>query len=495
MKDYRLESELDSIIADFEKYTNNKIICINLFSVDISEKNKFFVAYKGIDVVKYSNAIRAYFKVPGNLSFIYLDLNNSNDSIFLHDHLIDTELSTKIDIPNNKLELYQPEGKPFNKIIINQNNLKEEWSKWSNMVKSIYPYAKYIVLYIDEFKLPITDETVNEFEVTLRAACWFILAHPLDNITFTKYVFKSLLRFYLIETLLPHKYIHYSRLLKDAEWKTIVDEMSHSKRHEYGAMHKCVDEVQAGIDTMHDCLEDSLSEKIEEEFLSSKQFLNTTRKLINYNADSDKMLFALMKVGLNENDQERWVKDYLSSKRNLSMSEIIQDCIEVISQSLITIKLVEPDHQEKLIKCLEELKNRISDNLSFYRVHTIPNAFRILVMDLLKNSCKFTKSTNPHIDIFLTSRETEYLLHFTNNQTIDEEGYRYIKFNEEAKSWSKTAKIGWRVIRRILDFNGLGSSGIKWRHDIDDLSTKTDRTDIYIIIPKTDIDYEKNNNS
>lgn len=265
------------------------------------------------------------------------------------------------------------------------------------------------------------------------------------------------------------------KLTRDAEWKTIVDEMTHSTRTELGTLQGAILNAESSL-TNGD-LQDAKSRILIAKALSSR--LNEINSFI----------FALMKSGLEPTRMDENVKESLAQDDNINLNEIITSCINTLKDSLRVIKLSKESHRTNISIELDELKKDVSKMFWKVKLKGCKNGIRIILMDLLKNAARFTDENNPKIEILLSKPHNSefYELHFINNSQISEEGFNFIKYGKNTSEWSKSDKVGWRVINKILDYERLGSGSIKWTYDIDERSKTTPRTDIWLKIPKNDL--------
>jgi MFS family permease len=165
---------------------------------------------------------------------------------------------------------------------------------------------------------------------------------------------------------------------------------------------------------------------------------------------------------------------------------------------------------KKMIDEIVEQKTKTTNNTSFgseavtraklkvvnanippdIKINVIDIALNIILDELIRNALFYAREENPHINIRWISRlndDEHYELHIQNNvkSTFTDNHADTLKRMINEKIFDSTGRTGIATLHRILRFPLLGESGKLW----DMKCTYIDEmVDIYIIIPKTDIE-------
>jgi len=198
-----------------------------------------------------------------------------------------------------------------------------------------------------------------------------------------------------------------------------------------------------------------------------------------------------MKVNGQRNRVEKLSRDVEETLaiNSINLGDLLSDSLENVLASLDLIGFIKNEHKNKVEKSvLPLLLKKVNDVFRKYTLLVTSKGISIIILDLLKNAVRFTDNETPELDITFTEfDEDNYTLHFINNQQMSKEAYEFIQNDVDAIKWSKSSKVGIRTIKKILAYKELGNSGMRWRLRVDTRSIIENRTDIFIIIPKTDI--------
>lgn len=251
---------------------------------------------------------------------------------------------------------------------------------------------------------------------------------------------------------------------KEAEWGKILDEMSHAQKHHLGAIHRRLKYLEGSFNSVDD------------------QFANIFEIQNNLN-----YLSGVGEYFLNMKREDRQF-----TPKEESVKIILGECVDIMSNSTDLLFLQNDFHREKIenlcfIQLSESLK-MIQDNVY---INVVLKGFKIICLDLLKNSLKHTKHDNPIVKLTLIKNENnEYELHFMNNGSIDADAIEFIKSNKDTQM-AKSQKIGIRTVKRILSDNNFALSQKTYFLNVKETVLDDTYIDIFITFSEKDV-YEKN---
>lgn len=264
------------------------------------------------------------------------------------------------------------------------------------------------------------------------------------------------------------------KVAKDAEWKTIVDEMSHSMAFPFGEVNRRLHETSVYIDR------GNLS--------AASSQLQQARAVVDQLSGINKFLFYLVKAS--ESSPENWdypMREALEIK-DVSLTTLFDDCLNNIGYSLPLLQLSTFNHKEKIQSSIDQFRADTLKAIERLRIRVVPDGLRIVLLDLLKNALKETDEQNPNIEVSFVKNFNEafHALCFKNNKSMTKEAYNFLVHGNETESMSKSRKVGWRTIKRILGFKWLVESATLCDYYVDPSSIEPQlgETKIFLLIPK-----------
>lgn len=203
---------------------------------------------------------------------------------------------------------------------------------------------------------------------------------------------------------------------KVSEWEKIIDEMAHSVNSD----------VFVAVN-----------------YLSALPF-NSKIQIANYHIKQIRDLINLTMWYL-----KRKELPISGDIKEVSIADIIKKQIELIKDSISTLRISSDEHQENLINMdvnynLEtEGKIRISTEFS--------DAIILIVKDLLRNAFKNTKEENPVVSIFLFEENDFIIIRIENNIPISQKFADWINMDTlDEPEISKSSKVGLRIIKKWI---------------------------------------------
>ncbi|WP_435356591.1 hypothetical protein [Emticicia sp. SJ17W-69] len=275
--------------------------------------------------------------------------------------------------------------------------------------------------------------------------------------------------------------------VKDAEWKKINDEQSHSFVHQLNAL---VSYNKKGLEF----LEENNQYKgsyLETNLLKSESALSWLKQANEFN-------LAIMRVGEMYLDtgkiDERGAIFLENDTKTFCLLELITESIEVIKNSIESLSLSQKEHKETILQLIESLpsSNEIVVRKD-YEVTGLNTGVRLVILELLKNTFKYTNYKNPKIKIQLVESSGYDYLIFENNKFMTKEAFDFWVHDIETESFSTKITAGIRTIKRYLSlpyFVGWNKRNYEpkqfWRLEVDAESKNTENnvTKISLKIPK-----------
>jgi MFS family permease/signal transduction histidine kinase len=223
------------------------------------------------------------------------------------------------------------------------------------------------------------------------------------------------------------------------------------------------------------------TQRLEKEMCEIESIADNINDITNIN-------YALMKKRAGK---EIYLEDlkYFDNKR-VSLQEELLLIIQSIQHGINVLRI---NHQKEALAALDQLKIQIQESIKpTVQVMCCPPMLRVALAELIKNATSYSNPSQPIINIdFIKTQGVNYQLHFKNNSFISQDAYDFIKEGTEQKTrFDKQAHSGIRNIKEYfkeMDFNKHSLN--RWQLSIDpsSLDDKKNLTDIYIIIPKSDI--------
>lgn len=162
-------------------------------------------------------------------------------------------------------------------------------------------------------------------------------------------------------------------------------------------------------------------------------------------------------------------------KDEISLKHIILTQLNLVKESLSTLRLSTEEHEANLIK-LNPILTLNEDGII-----TISKDWRdvpiVIIKDLLRNALKNTKENHPIVKINLDRVENGFKMEIQNNKCISESFVQW--FNEEntkEPEMSKSTKVGLRVIKMWAELLGIK---VNFQRDI-----ANDTTTAIVLFPK-----------
>lgn len=168
--------------------------------------------------------------------------------------------------------------------------------------------------------------------------------------------------------------------------------------------------------------------------------------------------------------------------KEIVLEQVLNEQIELIKNSLSTLRISSDDHEENLEKLT--VIPVISGNSTVLIIEEFATALSLIVKDLIRNAFKHTNEENPEIAVSLIENQSYVFLSIKNNRAIDPVLADWFNNNSLAdpQNMSKSSKVGLRVVKKWVDFLKIP---VKYFSN-----KKEDYTTVEIKFPKR-IAYEK----
>ena len=264
--------------------------------------------------------------------------------------------------------------------------------------------------------------------------------------------------------------------MKEEQWRIIADEQSHAFRHDMGAVQTDLRNLKVYFNQYN-----------EDKFNHCQ---SQAVKKVAYLTDINEFLLLLMQAGdggeyfsnLDESTKKTLATDAVSLK------EVLHSCLDTLAGSMEALDITTTAHRLLITNQLMPVLRLNINALPDVKVGVIPVAFRIVLLDLMKNALFYSSREAPSVKIEIREDSVNnYLtLRFQNNTRISDAGYQFIKYRKEVENFSKRQKGGIRTIFRLLDFPYFGKSKMKWQLDVAESSLTGNWTDIFLKIPQAD---------
>lgn len=258
--------------------------------------------------------------------------------------------------------------------------------------------------------------------------------------------------------------------------KVIAEEEAHIRQTDLGALNTLIGEMKAH----------------RQNEIKFNHFSNTADAHIKTLSIINSFNLLLTRVSPKDDDEEDFPKqdkkiaDALNIKENNLQSTLLAT-LNTIKNSLDVLRL-EDDHKTAIRQNIIPLLEKNIKQLPKCYIKTIYEGLYIVFLELLKNAIYYSNSYDPKVEIVWKEfDENSYSLHFKNNSKMNKEDYEFLEEEVSKNNVSKRLKIGHRTIGRILSFHYFNSSSENWKKKVNESSKEQNETDIFLIIPKTDI--------
>jgi hypothetical protein len=256
--------------------------------------------------------------------------------------------------------------------------------------------------------------------------------------------------------------------------RTVIDELSHSWKHTFGALKTHIEQI-AGSALIKE------SQQLDYHIQKARIQVSSLNK-------RNQFLLNLMRGGVNAENAQNFEKENrrntLSCER-VGLKALLLAAAETLQYSTLELGLTKDSHIELIEqKCIPELIKKI-EYLKEIKVEAIATGLELVLEDLLKNAVFHTHYANPHVDVYFKDTEGDTMeLHITNNTEISDEYSYFINQDRNAERVAKQYKAGIRTVKRIISYPVFNASYGGWKIQC---SKENGWTDIYLIIPKSDI--------
>jgi hypothetical protein len=321
-----------------------------------------------------------------------------------------------------------------------------------------------------------------------------------------------------------------TQLSKDAEWKVLMEQITHSKYNVHAALNEGLSEIHDeqiihSKYNIHSTVQQQLHE-LADSLETNEEKLERIKKiqaLAQYLEDVDTFFFALNKVEHSrEKLQDMIEKDKVNYKlrdtlaiKSIPLCEMLEWQLTTISRAVETIAATEEGFADSVKAYLPEVKNQVRTQFVNVNLYACTVGIRIVFFDILKNAIKHVLVQKPELQITLydldineidewliqTGRldlaSVEYkVLAVTNNTPVcfentDGEFEQRIYDHMLGKlslqdTLSSTSQLGLRIINMITRYDGLGKSGHRWYFIPSNICLKGEITKMLLLIPKLD---------
>lgn len=186
------------------------------------------------------------------------------------------------------------------------------------------------------------------------------------------------------------------KLSKDAQWKIIVDEMSHHNHHIYGA----INNYQHQVDT-YITKETTLDSAIIEEYERRSKPIHTIRKLL---ASTNDFLLAINKKSIDESLKLSPTLNETLEIKKVTLNKLLNNTFSIIDSTFGDIGFTGEKREDRVRQQYQRLKNEINQKLSENSKEDIifsnnENAVLICFLELVKNALKFSDPVKPEVNV------------------------------------------------------------------------------------------------
>lgn len=264
-------------------------------------------------------------------------------------------------------------------------------------------------------------------------------------------------------------------LTKNAEWKTILDEMSHHNHHIYGAIKYYDDKSNDFI-----LKNKYLAEEVKKEY---KRLHIPVEKNFELLARSNDFLLALNKKRLDSKIELSSTLENTLKKTKFSFLQLIQEIFTIIEATHEDLGFNREFVRKKSFEKFQTVKQEC---IEYYKKNDleIENNYEgafICLLELVKNAIRHSESIKPEFSISHILKKDELLIKISNNGLMREEDFNWIKtLGKDCTNSSITkASFGLRTVFRIIDISEYGYRIKLEQNEIEKL------TYLYFIIPLT----------
>ena len=298
----------------------------------------------------------------------------------------------------------------------------------------------------------------------------------------------------------------YKKALKNAEWKKVVEQITHSKYNQRAVINDNAEDFYA-------ILQDRNLDDLVTLFEVNEQLRRSIDRI-------DDFFFALNKVEYSKENIKNIKQPRIEQLLNIetvSLGDILKEQITMLQNSLKLVPFKDTKIRNNVKLFLLKFKEEMYFRFLHYKLGAVKSGFKIILLDLLKNAIKEVNEDNPQLDIqvydFNSSEIDEWLiseskfslpnvpyvtLAFVNNKPIvrknaDGTLMRNIYDNLLGKNTdlntSTTRQLGVKIVKQITNYDGLGKSGLKWFYTPSTECLDCVYTKILLLIPKSDFEY------
>lgn len=231
------------------------------------------------------------------------------------------------------------------------------------------------------------------------------------------------------------------------EWAKIIDEMAHTINSDvYVAVYY-------------------LSKSSETNVVSGLNHVKQIRDLINL------LMWYLKRDDLNISG------DLIS----INLTSVLSEQIELVSNSLSTLRISSDDHFENLQKMKPEYEHGNDYQVNITK--EVSSAVGLIIKDIVRNAFKNTDEDNPFVRAKIEETHNEVIISITNNTLISDDFSDWFNgVTTMEPEISKSSKVGLRMIKKWTDLLNISAKLIP--------NSELNTTTAVLNFPK-EIKYEK----
>ncbi len=293
----------------------------------------------------------------------------------------------------------------------------------------------------------------------------------------------NLLLFYVFSEVAIFRY---KKDTRNAEWKNIIDDLSHSQNNIYSSLLKKTTKLKA--------LFSEIEKNVQESSAYISIYKETERKLINQIKileKSTKLNLAIGKYTIDKNNLGSTLLEVIKPSL-VNIGEILKLTYEILLDGIEDIDFTKEIHKEQSAKYIIQNHTKQYNKLSNYNLSVSETAFFITVLELLKNAIKYSDNEKPifKVSIIENIYENYHALSFFNNSPMPKLNRRFF---ETRGTYTTTAQVpknsfGIRTVFRLMNSKIFETkeTDFEWFIDVSPIEkSKNDETEILLMIPKT----------
>lgn len=318
-----------------------------------------------------------------------------------------------------------------------------------------YPQGQYFVYFITPVNM-LQDERQQRAVLILTAA----KALPVEKL----HELTDLLNWILAQRALL--------LARDAEWRKIAEDQSHSMKTAFGRLHSDLDLVSRYLDADAE---------------APLSLLRSARGVVRQMSDTNTLTLSLMRGSADAREST------VFRQEAVGLGALLRDVLDDLGLILHSLGIGR-EHAEVLrADCLPALARKLENPAFDRKVWVMPLALRIILTDLLSNALFHTHYRKPKIDIWLRDNPDDDTvgLYLANNQAMAPNFYYFIKNGRDEGGIAVARKAGLRSIKRLLQLPEFNRSARMWRLDVDACSlveSADEQTILSLHIPVSDFE-------